>query len=315
MHPLYISLGRGQVASCIPACQGLRGDINTKTKYPALSAVLETAREGKGKPQQVLRSPQCSQLVHSPLEARVFRCTKCDNVRSAVEQAMWRREIQKKQSGDCFQTPAKRTRWMYLSDEQKKERYDREKTKRERVDERATYHKARYDTLKDSVRLTMDEHKDMTAIFNKIDCDVTKSAWLKLMDEFISSHSIASSGCFPKVKIQADMEKNFGLGYWEAVLCEAPALGRISLDFVLGCRPLLGQRSSDSDVFVDAQSWWSRFGIPAVDDSTQNHYGHLRVFSFVRSRNPKCRRIHVVTENLPWQTKTQGTMRIGVLNR
>eukprot|EP00058_Branchiostoma_floridae_P022286 XP_002607776.1 hypothetical protein BRAFLDRAFT_64171 [Branchiostoma floridae] len=41
----------------------------------------------------------------------------------------------------------------------------------------------------------------------------------KLMDEFILSHSIASPCCLPKVKIPADRERKFGLGYWEAVRC------------------------------------------------------------------------------------------------
>ncbi|CAH1252738.1 Hypp996 [Branchiostoma lanceolatum] len=157
-----------------PACGGLRGQIYTQTKYPALKAAVETVCEDSAEPQQLLRSLECSQLVSVAPGAKVVRCTKCDSLRSAVKQARWRREKLKRVTGNVSQIPAKKTRWDFLSEEEKKNRYNAEQAKRVRADDRAEYHKDRYATLKETIRLAKEDHEDIEHMFNKMDSDVTK---------------------------------------------------------------------------------------------------------------------------------------------
>ncbi|CAH1269079.1 HMCN1 [Branchiostoma lanceolatum] len=152
----------------------LRGQIYTQTKYPALKAAVETVCEDSAEPQQLLRSLECSQLVSVAPGAKVVRCTKCDSLRSAVKQARWRREKLKRVTGNVSQIPAKKTRWDFLSEEEKKNRYNAEQAKRVRADDRAEYHKDRYATLKETIRLAKEDHEDIEHMFNKMDSDVTK---------------------------------------------------------------------------------------------------------------------------------------------
>ncbi|XP_035660859.1 uncharacterized protein LOC118405460 [Branchiostoma floridae] len=161
--------------SNIPACEGLQGNIYTSTEYPALKAVTESVSgEGSEEPQKILRSLQCSQLVPALAGSKVTRCTKCESLRSAVKQARWRREKLKRTSGDIPQVPAKKTRWDYLSEQDKKEKYNQEQVRRVRSEDRTDYYKARYASLKESVRLAKEDHKDITEIFNTMDDNVAK---------------------------------------------------------------------------------------------------------------------------------------------
>ncbi|KAI8494529.1 hypothetical protein Bbelb_277550 [Branchiostoma belcheri] len=43
---------------------------------------------------------------------------------------------------------------------------------------------------------------------------------MELINEFYSLHSVDSPGCTPVVTMPADMERKYGLGYWEALRCQ-----------------------------------------------------------------------------------------------
>ncbi|XP_019629354.1 PREDICTED: uncharacterized protein LOC109473763 [Branchiostoma belcheri] len=121
-----------------------------------------------------MRSLECSQWVHALPGSKVARCTKCSALRSAVKQARWRRDKMKRASGDSPQIPAKRKRWDYMSDQEKRQKYNTEQTRRTKAESKTDYYKGKYDSLKESIQLTKEDHKDMTDIFNNIDSDVTK---------------------------------------------------------------------------------------------------------------------------------------------
>ncbi|KAI8509526.1 hypothetical protein Bbelb_133740 [Branchiostoma belcheri] len=160
--------------SDIPACEGLQGNVYTETQYPALKATVESVCDRTGEPQQVMRSLECSQWVHALPGSKVARCTKCSALRSAVKQARWRRDKMKRASGDSPQIPAKRKRWDYMSEQEKRQKYNTEQTRRTKAESKTDYYKGKYDSLKESIQLTKEDHKDMTDIFNNIDSDVTK---------------------------------------------------------------------------------------------------------------------------------------------